>query len=136
MSRNGHIFLTIFFLTLSFCSFSQEQKELSGLKPNPEKELKFAPYLATRHGGLERMEEWKKSNTVLYYKELWYFAESFYVKRNYLQEGVVLDESMIDISRFESSRKANEEAIVVLPGFKDALVLIAADKLIYKPEFK
>ncbi len=70
---------------------------------------------------------------MLYAKEMWYYTESFYVKRNYNNEGITLDESIIDISRFESQRKENEEAIVTLPGFKDVIVLIPNNKLIYKP---
>jgi hypothetical protein len=136
MTRTNHIALTLCLIVLSFCSFSQEQTVFPNIHPSPEKEVKFTPYLAARHGGPVALEEWKKSNTVLYYKELWYFCESFYIKRDHLREGIVLDESIIDITRFESNRKNNEEAVVVLPGFKDALVLLPSDKLIYKPEFK
>jgi hypothetical protein len=107
--------------------------EPHNLKPDPEKEQMFLPYLAVRHGGLASTEIWKKSNTVQYYKELWYYCESFYVKRNHLKEGVTLNEEIVDISRFEYARKENEEAIVVLPGFRDVLVLLPANKLVYKP---
>jgi hypothetical protein len=131
MNLNSKIFLVLLFAVVSLFGTAQTDQ----FKPNPEKEKKFLPYLAAKHGGLSAIEEWKKSNTVLYYKELWYFSESFYVKRNHSAEGVSLDESIIDISRFESNRKPNEEAIVILPGFKDALVLIPTEKLIYKPEF-
>lgn len=93
----------------------------------------FLPYLAVRYGGMIGIEEWKKNNRLLYFKELWYYCESFYVRRNYLSEGISMDEGMIDITRFESQRKENEEAIVVLPGFKDVLVLLPNNKLIYKP---
>ena len=79
-------------------------------------------------------KKWKNNNTYQYYKELWYYCESFYVKRNHLPQGVELNESMIDITRFESSRKEFEEVIIILPGFKDALVLLPAYKLIYKPK--
>ena len=47
--------------------------------------------------------------------------------------GVVSHEEAIDISRFESNRKQNEEAIVIIPGFKDVIVLLPTTKLIYKP---
>ena len=123
-----------------FCSFSllnaqgNDPASTANLKPNPEKEAMYLPYLAARHGGPASMQEWKKSNTVQYYKELWYYCESFYVKRDHLQQGVSMDASMIDISRFESSRKQNDEAIVVLPGFKDVLVLLPSNKLIYTPQ--
>lgn len=122
-----------------FCSLSLLNAQNEGpastasLKPDPAKETMYLPYLAVRHGGMASVQEWKKSNTVQYYKELWYYCESFYVKRDHLQSGVTMDASMIDISRFESSRKATEEAIVVLPGFKDVLVLLPSNKLIYKP---
>jgi hypothetical protein len=102
-------------------------------KPDPSKEAKFFPYLATRHGGIEATREWKKSNTVQYYKELWYYSESFYIRRDYLSEGVFLNDEMIDVSRFENNRKENEEAVVVFPGYKDVMILIPSNQLKYKP---
>ncbi len=107
--------------------------DITKFKPNPEKEKQFLPYLAVRHGGLSSIEEWKKNNTVLYFKELWYYSESFYIKRNHYDNGVILDESIIDISRFEYARKENEEAIVTLGGFRDVIVLLPKTKLLYKP---
>ena len=86
-----------------------------------------------RHGGPEGLSDFKKNKPHEYLKELWYYSESFYVKRDYLDEGVSLDESIIDITRFESSRKSTEESIVILPGFKDVLVLFPLNQLIYKP---
>ncbi|MBL7933955.1 MAG: hypothetical protein JNL60_18770 [Bacteroidia bacterium] len=132
-------FRTFLFVGL-FCAFNVLNAQENGpaatgkLKPNPEKEAMYLPYLAVRHGGPASLQEWKKSNTVQYYKELWYYCESFYIKRDHLQQGVTMDASMIDISRFESSRKQAEEAIVVLPGFKDVLVLLPSNQLIYKPQ--
>jgi hypothetical protein len=64
---------------------------------------------------------------------MWYYSESFYVKRNALNEGVTLNEEIVDISRFESQRKENEEVTVTLGGFKDVIVLLPAKNLIYKP---
>ena len=126
--------LVFFLLGASSLLFSQTKSpSIQELKPNPEKEAKFLPYLAVRHGGMQATEEWKKNNTVQYYRELWYYCESFYVKRGHFSEGVTLNEEIIDISRFESSRMENQEAIVELPGFKDVLVLLPANKLIYKP---
>jgi len=128
------LFLIVFLTTITSLSYSQINSlhpEL--IKPNPAKEKMFLPYMAVRHGGIPATEEWKKNNTYQYYLEIWYYSESFYVKRNHLKEGVELNESIIDISRFESSRKQNEESIVLLPGFKDVLVLLPIDKLIYKP---
>ncbi len=98
-----------------------------------ENEKKFTPYMMFRHGGPDGVSEFKKTNPDLYAKELWYYAESFYVKRDHLAQGAVLDESIIDIGRFENQRQANQETIVLLPGFKDALVLLPTNQLIYKP---
>lgn len=129
----------IFFLVALFSSlfyFSQTGIVNPDLvKPNPEKEKKFAPYLAVRHGGMLELEKWRQSNTVQYYKELWYFCESFYVKRDNSIQGIMLDESIIDIARFEYLRKENEEQLIELPGFKDALVLLPRNKLIYVPDY-
>jgi hypothetical protein len=127
------LFLILFFIGITLTGFSQVP-DLNSLRPNPEKEKMFSPYVQWRHGWTEGFADWKSKNTMQYYKELWYFSESFYVKRNYLAEGITLNESIIDISRFEASRKENEEAIVTLPGFKDVLVLLPASKLIYNPE--
>jgi hypothetical protein len=91
----------------------------------------YTPYMQVRHGGIEGLETWKSTNKLLYTKEMWYFSESFYVKRNVHPDGQVMDASFIDISRFESYRKQDEEAIVDMPGFKDVIVLIPASKLIY-----
>lgn len=122
-------------VVLSGNLFSQTSFNLENFKPDPAEESMFLPYLAVRHGGMQEVENWKKQNTVKYYQELWYYTESFYIKRNHLSEGYVLDESIIDISRFESQRKAEEEAIVSLPGFKDVIVLLPAKTLKYKPEY-
>lgn len=103
------------------------------LKPNIEKEKKFLPYVAILHGGMDKLETWKQENTYQYFKELWYYTESFFIKRNYLKEGLILNEEIIDISRFETNRRQSEESIVIIPGFKDALILYPLDKLIYKP---
>jgi hypothetical protein len=103
------------------------------LKLNPEKVKKFTVYMEHKHGGPEGFPLWKANNKIQYAKEMWYYTESFYVKRNHLSQGIVLNEEIIDISRFESYRKENDEAIVELPGFKDVLVLLPLKKLIYKP---
>lgn len=129
-------YLIISFLFVYCIGIAQTNAmQLDVYKPNAEKEAKYLPYLAVRHGGFASIETWKKNNTVQYYKELWYFCESFYIKRNYLSEGVLLDESAIDITRFESQRKENEEVFIVMPGSKDAIVLLPNNKLIYKAEF-
>lgn len=132
LKLNSSFFIT-FLLSVVSIAFYAQQDDLSKFKPNPEREKMFLPYLAVRHGGEPATENWKKSNTVLYYKELWYYCESFYIKRNYYSSGVPMSESAIDISRYESFRKASEEFIVPLDGFKDALVLLPTSKLLYKP---
>lgn len=129
----------VLFFTLAFFCLGLAWSQNAGLgvdlyKPDHEKELKFLPYIAIRHGGMEAIATWKSNNTVQYYKELWYFCESFYVRRNVQTEGVTMDEGAIDISRFESFRKANEESVVVMPGFKDVLVLLPGKDLIYLPQ--
>lgn len=106
------------------------------------KEAKFSKYIEMSHGDVN-FSSWKKENRFLYIKEVWYYSESFYIKRNYFADGSVsidgnlntysIDESQIDISRFELNRKKSEEAIVILPGFKDVIVMLPSDKLIYKP---
>ncbi len=129
------LILIVGFMIITSLSYSQINSihpEL--IKPDPAKEQKFLPYLAVRHGGLPNIETWKNNNTVQYYKELWYYSESFYIKRNHLEQGVTMDESMIDITRFENSRKENEEVVIVMPGFKDAIILLPTNKLIYKPQ--
>jgi len=102
-------------------------------KPDPVKEKMFYPYLAVRHGGPAATEEWKKTHMVQYYQELWYYCESFYIVRNYYSAGVTLNEDIIDISRFESQRQANTLTYIQLPGFRDALVLLPTNQLLYKP---
>jgi len=116
---------------LLFAYFTSAQ--LDKIKLDPEKEKKFLPFLELRHGGKENFPKWKEENKYTYAKEMWYFSESFYIKRNHFAQGTVIDESMIDITRFESHRKETEEAIVTFPGMKDALVLLPANKLIFKP---
>jgi hypothetical protein len=123
--------LLLIVVLVGFCKSAFSQ--VNSLELNPDKEKKFSPYMFRRHGGSEGLADFKQNNSYQYLKELWYYSESFYVKRDYLNNGVGLNEAIIDISRFESSRKESEEAIVVLPGFKDALVLLPTNKLIYKP---
>ena len=116
-------------LGLSLCSFAQQVQDI---KLNPEKVKMFTPYLEWKHGGKQGFETWKSTNHLQYAKEMWYYSESFYVKRDHMSSGQVLDESIIDISRFEHQRLKDAESIVVLPGFKDALVLLPENNLLYK----
>ncbi len=130
MKTSIKLFLLSFLLGLTFSSFSQKTAEI---KLNPEKVEKFWIYVANMHGGPDVFDKWKETNKMLYAQEMWYYSESFYVKRNYSPEGVPLNESIICIHRFEDQRKENEEVIITLPGFKDAIVLLPAKTLIYKP---
>ena len=118
---------------LVFTVNAMAQTELLPVKYDKEIAAKFEKYIEFKHSFTENYTTWKKANEKLCLKELWYYGKSFYVKRNAINEGITLDESIIDISRFENFRKENEEAIVFLPGFKDALVLLPNNKLIYKP---
>ncbi|MEO6304955.1 MAG: hypothetical protein ABIP51_17470 [Bacteroidia bacterium] len=126
------LFLGIF-ITISSFAFSQDPTDWSKVKLDPIKEKKFQPYLEIRHNEKGDYQTWKANNKFQYIKEMWYFTESFYIKRNHTSIGETITEEAIDISRFESNRKANEEAIVVVPGFKDVIVLLPTNKLIYKP---
>jgi hypothetical protein len=123
---------------LSFVfSFSAkaQQGSLSGFTPDPVKVQMFSPYLAAHYGGQQGLEALKSSDRFLYFRELWYFTESFSIVRNHLSQGITLDESIIDISRFEGQRKYDEEVIVILPGFKDALKLMPGKQLLHKPDY-
>jgi hypothetical protein len=121
-----------FFFFCLLCGLGWSQS--NALEISAEKEKAFIPYMYWRHGGVEGLDEFKKNHPYDYLKELWYYTSSFKVKRDHFAEGAVLDETIIDISRFESSRKEDEETILVMPGFRDALVLLAGNKLIYKPK--
>ncbi|PBQ31605.1 hypothetical protein CNR22_07435 [Sphingobacteriaceae bacterium] len=128
--------LIVIFTILSTYFYSQNSTlNPETFKPDAEKEKAFFPYLAVRHGGAEATQNWKKSNTLQYYKELWYYCESFSVKTDHLSTGEVLNPAIIDISRFETSRKQSEDAIVILPGFKDALILKPINQLMYQPDY-
>ena len=125
------LILALFLTTHSgSCQISADQ-----FKPDPAKEKMYLPYLAAWYGDPNMLQEWKKSNILRYYQELWYFCQSFYIKRNHLSEGVSINEAQIDISRFESQRKKDAEVILELPGYRDALVLLPGKDLLYKPEF-
>src|SRR5215213_3212212 len=100
MKTNIKIIFLGMLMAMSFLSFSQDD-----IKLNPDKVQKFTPYLAARHGGGDDFLKWKENNKMLYAKEMWYFTESWYVKRNYTGEGVVLNEEITDITRFEHLRK-------------------------------
>lgn len=123
------LFISVLFLLLSSSVFSQ----VNSLEIDPVKEKMYTPYMLWRHQGTEGLAEFKKNKPHEYLKELWYYSESFYIKRNHLKTGETLDASIIDISRFEHLRKQDEESTVELPGFKDVIILMPINKLIYKP---
>ena len=128
--------IILFYLLVFSVSLSYSQSENSKLKDviilDPVKVSKFEKYPEFKHnliaGGFL---SWKNDHPVEYKKEMWYYTESFYIKRDSLTEGITLNESSIDISRFENQRKATEKAYVFLGGFKDVLVLLPANELIY-----
>jgi hypothetical protein len=126
--------LKILFSLLFLLAIERAYSQANSLEISSEKERHFTPYMLHRHGGAEGLEAFKKSERYAYLQELWYYSESFYIKQNATTEGVALEASIIDISRFESYRKTDEEAVVIMPGFKDALVLLPLNRLIYKPQ--
>jgi hypothetical protein len=132
MKKKQYILPFLLVVMFSQCGFSQ----VNSLEIKPEKEALFTPFMIPYHGGAEGLAEFKKEKPHDYLKELWYYSESFYVRRNYFESGAVMNESMIDINRFEMNRKDSEEAIVILPGFKDVLVLLPGNQLIFKPKTK
>ena len=121
------LFLSFIILT----GFTNAQ--VNSLELDPVKEKMYNPYMLFRHSGSEGLADFKRDHPHDYLKELWYYSESFYVKRDYASEGIALNESLIDITRFEKSRKETEEVFILMPGYKDALVLIPVNKMIYKP---
>ena len=133
--HSARLLFFISFFCLVIPDYFSQPTVSDALIPDPAREKMFFPYLAVRHGGPEGTLKWKESHTIQYYQELWYYCKSFSVQKNYFPEGGELQESIIDISRFESQRKQNEIAIVVLPGLKDVLVLLPGRELIYKPEY-
>jgi hypothetical protein len=108
--------------------------QLQEIKLDPVKVEKFSPYLKYKHSYPPGFEVWKENHKLQYVQELWYYTESFYIKRDYFTDGIALNEEIIDISRWEKQRSQTEEVTVKLKGFKDALVLIPGNKLIFKPE--
>ena len=131
MKTNTKFLFLILMMGMSLLSFSQD---FSKIKLDPEKVKKFEIFLIASNGNdIPSFQQWKESNKYDYVKQMWYFSESFYIKRNVKAEGISMDETGLDISRFEKNRKATEEAIVEVPGYKDVIVLLPADKLFYKP---
>jgi len=120
-------------ISLLFSLAVKSQTDFSEFKYDPNSE-KFIPYICQKLGiKKEEFSTWKKSNNLLFHKQLWYYSKSFYVKRNFYSEGEKLDESIIDISRFEYYRRDSTENTIVIPGFRDAIVLLPNNQLKYKP---
>lgn len=124
------IVVIFFVLVLNHNSTAQN---LQDVKLDPVKVEKFGVYVKYKHSYGEGFESWKENNKILYVKEMWYYTESFYIKRDHFTDGLVLNEEIIDVSRWESQRKLNEEVFIRIVGFKDALVLIPGKDLLYKP---
>jgi len=131
-NNNMKALIIALFMMAFAAGFSQDADKF---KLNPEKVSKFQIYLAHYRGytaGTQAFEDWKANNKMLYTKEMWYFSESFYIKKNAYSEGENMDESVIDVSRFENLRKENEEMVIKIDGIKDAVVLIPGKDLLHK----
>lgn len=111
-------------------------------KSGQKNEAKYAKFIQSDHGynPNQNFEAWKKENKFLYIKEVWYYSESFYILRNSSPAvsidgtaNISMDDSQINISRWEYMRDANKEVTIKIDGFKDAIVLLPTSKLIYKP---
>ena len=135
------ILIILSLLTISVKSQTIDQKTVDNYiyltnywgTVSPTKEAVYSKYVESNHGMNQNFSAWKKDNKFLYIKEIWYYAESFYIKRNVNLSGYSIDEYQIDISRFESQRMEVSEFTILIEGFKDAIVLIPNNKLIYKP---
>lgn len=123
------IHILLFLLSFQSAVFSQA----NSLEIDPVKEKLVTPYLTYMHQGEEGLAEFKKNQPHAYLLEVWYFTESYYIKSDFFQQGDPLPFGLLDISRFEDQRKESEESMVVLPGYKDVLILLPNNKLLYKP---
>jgi hypothetical protein len=125
--------LSIFIFLALMMSQNVSAQSIQDIKLDPVKVEKYLPYIKWKHSYGDGFEAWKENNKLAYAGELWYYTESFYIKRDHFSDGLVLNEEIIDVARWEHARKPNEEVIVRVIGFKDALVLIPGNKLIYTP---
>lgn len=123
---------SVFCLFVFFVSLTSSA-QVNPLDFSEKTEKMYTPYMVWRHQGMEGLASFKKNEPHNYLLELWYYSSSFYILRDYSDRGEKLDESIIDIGRFENQRKDTEETILVLPGFKDAIVLLPSSKLLFKP---
>ncbi|HQQ95325.1 MAG TPA: hypothetical protein PLQ93_12265 [Bacteroidia bacterium] len=131
---SGYYRLIFLFAGYFFLNTTNIRAQVNGLQIDPVKEKMYRPYMLWRHQGEEGLEAFRKEHPHAYMQELWYYSQSFYIKRNYLQEGAELDASIIAIDRFESQREDDTEKLIILPGFRDALVLLPSRSLLYKPK--
>lgn len=129
-----NFFIFFFFGVLSAFSQNDNAKTFVVINLDSNRVNMFIKYPRFKHD-LQRggFEQWKTDNPILYKKEMWYYTESFYIKRDSLTQGITLNEAAIDVTRFESQRQVNTETYIFLDGFKDVLVLIPGKDLIYKP---
>lgn len=130
------LILVIILSIMSMFTAKSQINDFVEFKPDYITEQIFEQYVHTLHMFEQNWTTWKQENKVQYAMELWYYGKSFYIKRNVLSEGIKIDESMIDVSRFESSREESTEAIILIPGFRDAIILLPIEKLIYNPNKK
>jgi hypothetical protein len=127
--------INIIILLLTFCFSAAINAQTNSLEVSEEKERKFQPFMYHLYGGPEGVAEFKRDNRYEYLRRLWYYAESFYIRKDVNKDGTFsLMDSDIDISRFEQFRKESEEAIYSIEGCKDVIVLLPANKLIYRPK--
>lgn len=123
MKKLLFIFLTLFYF-----------KGISQLKMIPmdySSEEKFGKYIQARYGIHTDFEKWKEENKILYANELWYQSKSFYIQRDFFKTGEKYDESFFEVSRFEIKRGDDDESIISFEGFKDVIVLLPKNKLLY-----
>jgi hypothetical protein len=127
-------FITVLILVFSKSAEAQ-QASLTDFTPDPVKVQMYYPYLVAHHGGAEAVEALKQSDRFLYFRELWYYTESFSIVENYSAQGTSMSADQIDITRFESQRKYDEAVIITIPGFRDAIRLLAGKDLLHKPDY-
>jgi hypothetical protein len=118
-------------LTILTFMFISGKSQLKWVPMDYLAEKKFGKYVQARYGINSNFDKWKEENKILYSNEIWYQSKSFYVIRDFFKDGEKLDESMIDISRFEIKRGDDDESYVNFDGFKDVIVLLPKNKLIY-----
>lgn len=120
--------ISLILISLSYRSQNQE------IKLDATKIKTYLPYLQAKLGlNTPAFSVWKENNKALYAKEMWYYTESFYLKKDHNLSGESLNIGFFDVSRFEHLRNATTEVIIPFEGFKDAVVLLPKTKLLYNP---